>query len=881
MQIHLKLPLFSLVIVHSLAGLAEEKQRLKGHVHSAWARLEAVDRLAGTNEMRLAIGLPLRNRDALTKLLQQLYDPNSAAYRRYLTPDQFTESFGPTEQAYEAAIHFARTNGLKVTTTHLNRILLGVTGSAAEVERAFNLNLRVYRHPWEGRTFYAPDREPSLGLDVPVLHISGLDNYTTPQAKNLRPRSAAKTARAGLHAGSGPDGSFIGNDFRTAYVPGTSLTGAGQSVGLVALDGYYTSDITAYSQLANLPAVPLTNVLIDGFNGVPTSRLPGSGNEEVALDIQMTISMAPGLSSIIVYEGSPQSTRATINHLLNRMATDNLARQLSCSWGFDVDVTTRQIFQQFAAQGQSFFLASGDSGAFSGAALQPSDDPHITVVGGTTLTTDQAGAWRSETTWNGSSGGISTLFPIPTWQRGIEMAANRGSTTMRNVPDVAMVGDNVWTISGRGRSMAVVGTSIATPLWAAFTALINEQAAANGQPPVGFINPALYAIAKGPEYAKLFHDVTTGNNRNAESPTRYSAVRGYDLCTGWGTPNGTNLINALLAARADPLSVNSPLGFTASGPVGGPFNVTSQVYTLTNAGTAPLNWSIVNKSVWLNVSPTSGILAPGGPSAQVTVSLNPATASFLIGSSSATLSFINEGTGAAQDRDFNLVIGNGGFETGTFDGWTLSGSTSENFAQSIDRSFFTGTLPLPGVEDAGFVHSGVFGAFLGQTISLGSLAQTLPTVAGQKYVISCWVDNPVQGNPNQFRVSWNDQLLFDQTNMGQFTWTNMQFTATAIGTRSVVKFEFRNDLNAFGLDDISVQPFSAPEFESVSHANGVLTISVRAPRDGKYQLQHTGDLASIAWIDLGDPLTGTGDVLTITDPVTASQQRFYRVVEIP
>ncbi|MSU62813.1 MAG: hypothetical protein EXS31_10520 [Pedosphaera sp.] len=879
-QMHLKLPLLSLVIAHSFAILATERQSLSGHVLPAWAKLEAVDRLPGANEISLAIGLPLRNQDSLTRLLQQVYDPTSAACHRYLTPDQFTELFGPTEQAYQATIDFALANCLTVTRRHDNRMLLGVKGSAADVEKAFHLNLHVFQHPSETRTFYAPDKEPSLGLGVPVLHISGLNNFAKPHSKSLHAFPAGQKALATPRAGSGPEGAFIGNDFRAAYVPGTSLTGAGQSVGIFALDGYYASDIAAYTKLAKLPVVPLKNVLMDDFNGVPTSRRPGSFNEEVALDIEMAISMAPGLSSVIVYEGSPLATVATINHMLNRMATDNLAKQLSCSWGFDIDVTTRQIFQQFAAQGQSFFIASGDSGAFSGAALQPSDDPYITIVGGTSLTTDTSGAWLSETTWNGSSGGRSTIFSIPPWQRNIDMSSNRGSTTMRNIPDVAMIADNVWAISGRGRSRAFVGTSIASPLWAGFTALINEQATVNGQPPVGFINPAIYAIAKRSDYTKIFHDITTGDNTNADSPDDFHAVTGYDLCTGLGTPTGTNLINALLAPPSDPLVITSPLGFTANGPAGGPFNVTAQSYALTNVGTAPLQWAALNTSTWLDVSPSSGTLAPGG-AATVTVGLNAAATSFLIGSWSTAVSFINANTGATQIREFNLLVGNGGFEAGTFESWTLSGSSRDNFVHGIDNSSFTGIPPLPGVEDTEFVHSGAYGAFLSQTALLGSLSQTLPTVAGQKYLISFWMDNPVRGTPNQFRVSWNGQSLFDQVNMNKFAWINMQFTVTAIGTSSAIRFEFRNDRNAFGLDEISVQSLPPPVFQSVSQANGVITFGLMAPKGGKYQVQSTADLNSISWSDLENPVIGTGEVLTISFPTIFPRQRFYRVVETP
>jgi subtilase family serine protease len=292
------------------------------------------------------------------------------------------------------------------------------------------------------------------------------------------------------------------------------------------------------------------------------------------------------------------------------MATDNLARQLSCSWGFDIDVISQQTFLQFAAQGQSFFMASGDSGTFTGPIFQPSDDPYITIVGGTDLTTDSSQAWVSETTWNGSSGGISTIYPIPDWQQGIDMSANQGSATMRNLPDVAMIANNVLAIADNGRSMTLQGTSIAAPLWAGFTALVNERAAASGKPPIGFINPVIYAIGKSPAFASSFHDITTGNNTTKDSPSLFYAVLGYDLCTGWGTPNGTNFINTLLSLPSDGLLISSPLGFTASGPVGGPFNLTSQTYTLTNAGTTTLSGRSLTQQR-LTVEPSGGTLSPG------------------------------------------------------------------------------------------------------------------------------------------------------------------------------------------------------------------------------------------------------------------------------
>src|SRR5262249_1272185 len=155
------------------------------------------------------------------------------------------------------------------------------------------------------------------------------------------------------------------------------------------------NDIALYTAQAGLPSVPLENVLIDGFAGPP-----GSGNGEVALDIEMAIAMAPGLSKILVYSAPNSSPWVDI---LSRMANDNRARQLSSSWGSgqSPEPVVDQIFQQMAAQGQLFFQASGDSDAYVGTVPFPSDNPYITVVGGTTLTTTgPGGVWSSEKVWN-------------------------------------------------------------------------------------------------------------------------------------------------------------------------------------------------------------------------------------------------------------------------------------------------------------------------------------------------------------------------------------------------------------------------------------------------------------------------------------------------
>ena len=168
------------------------RQLLRGHVPEAIARLRlpATGRLPATNGLNLAIGLPLRNQAELAELLRQLYDPASPNFRKFLTPEEFTARFGPTEADYAAVMNFARTNGLVVTGTYGNRLLLDVAGPAAAVENAFHVTLRTYRHPAENRDFFAPDSEPAVDATLPVVDVQGLSDFPRPHPKLYRAEPA-------------------------------------------------------------------------------------------------------------------------------------------------------------------------------------------------------------------------------------------------------------------------------------------------------------------------------------------------------------------------------------------------------------------------------------------------------------------------------------------------------------------------------------------------------------------------------------------------------------------------------------------------------------------------------------------------------------------
>ncbi len=528
--------------------------------------------LPADQRLQLSIMLPLRNLDELQSFLEKLQDSSSPDYHKYLTVEQFTEQFGPSEEDFLAVIDYARSNGFTVTNTPRNRMLVSVNGSVQQVNKAFHVTMKAYQHPTEGRTFYAADSAPSLDLSVKISHIAGLDNFA-------RPHSQASKAAPGLEqrgnasdfTGSGPNQAMLAKDIRAAYYGNGPLSGSGQAVGLVEYQGYDINDVvlsfygeaTATANGDNYTltytpeggggpyTIPINNVMIDG--GTPL----GDNDGEAVLDIVAAIGMAPGLSQIIVYNSSGSDV-----DMFNQMAVDNIAKQLSTSWGWSNNATADDpIFMEFAAQGQTMFVASGDSGAYwyGTPYPYPGDDAYITSVGGTDLVTSgPLGSWVSETAWSQSTGGPgSDGFALPSYQNGLASyaAGNSGlSSTIRNTPDVAADGDTNSYNCSMGECGDWGGTSFASPRWAGFLALVNQQAASAGKAPMGFLNPSIYALAESSpsNYAADFHDITSGiNNCNwvdCYDPANFSAGAGYDEVTGWGSMTGQNLINALVGA---------------------------------------------------------------------------------------------------------------------------------------------------------------------------------------------------------------------------------------------------------------------------------------------------------------------------------------------
>ena len=641
---------------------SQAQSMLTHHVREATRSGEAktIGRLPQDQIMQLDIVLPLRDPAGLGLFLKELYDPSSPSYRQFLTPSEFTGRFGPSQEDYDAAVSFSKASGFTIVGGTRDGMEIQIKGSVAVIEKAFHVTMLTYQHPTENRVFYAPDTEPTTSLPFPLWHVSGLDDYSIPHtrlvskydyaaAHGIAPEDVVSHATTG----SGPSSSFLGSDMRAAYYGGTALTGAGQNLGLFEFEGTDLADLTTYfTNVGQTNNVPVTLLSVDGTSTSCVYSSKRCDDGEQTLDMTQAIGMAPGLASLVMYIGSTDTA------IISAMTTHNpLPTTIGCSWGWTpADASTLDpYFQKMASQGQNFFAASGDSSTWSSSnEAWPADDAYVVSVGGTDLVTaSAAGPWKSETAWTDSGGGISPdSIAIPAWQQlaGVINSSNKGSTTLRSGPDVsANANFTFYTCSDQKACQANVygGTSFAAPMWAGYIALVNQQLVTNGQPTIGFINPTIYAQNITSSYATDFHDITSGTSGS------YSAVTGFDLVTGWGSPNGVGLINALAATQKTSQTITFPnpgpltypsspntvtLTATASSGLAvtytvtsGPGTISGSVLTVTGTGTIVVTASQAGNSTYSAATPVADSIVVSAATAATLAS--PVTGSTLTGAS--------------------------------------------------------------------------------------------------------------------------------------------------------------------------------------------------------------------------------------------------------
>jgi kumamolisin len=523
---------------------------LSGHLAPVLSRYKPLRATAKNSQLQLSISLNLRNRDALTALLAAQNDPTSPMFHHYLTPQEFTDEFGPTQQTVDNVVAYLRGQGINVKSVSANRTLVDAAGSVANVEHAFGVTLQDYS--FHGRTVYAPNTDPSLPASIgdAVLNIAGLDNVAQYHHSALAVKEQPHT---------GPGGGYTPSELRTAYDVNSLISngdnGSGQTTAIFELDGYTPSDVNQYLSNYGLGSGKYSNVLVDG-----ATNTAGAGAIEVELDMEVVSAIAPGATQKI-YIG-PNSTTG-VNDTYNKIVTDNTAKVTSISWGECESSSGNtelaaldNIFVQGAAQGQAFFAASGDSGAYDCndgsstlAVDSPAGDPHVVGVGGTNLSVGSGGTYGSESAWGtgtqGGGGGVSSYFTRPSYQTGTNL-----TNANRMVPDVSADADpssgySVYcTVSAASCSgwLSVGGTSAAAPLWAAVATDTNQYLASQGAATLGSANAAIYKLYNTAQTYPAYHDVTSGNN------LYYSATTGYDMATGVGTPDAWNFARDLASS---------------------------------------------------------------------------------------------------------------------------------------------------------------------------------------------------------------------------------------------------------------------------------------------------------------------------------------------
>jgi kumamolisin len=433
---------------------------------------------------------------------------------------------------------------------------------------------------------------------------------------------------------------------------------------------------TYFANIGQTNNVPITLLSTDGTSTACLDTRAGGDcdDTEQTLDMTQALGMAPGLASLTEYIGSTDTA------MISAMTTHSpLPTTIGNSWGWTpADPTTLDpFFEKMSAQGQNFFSASGDSSTWSASnEAWPADDANQIAVGGTDLTTASAGgAWKSETAWVDSGGGISPDgIAIPSWQQlsGVINSTNKGSTTLRNGPDVsANANFTFYTCADQAACMAneFGGTSFAAPMWAGYIALLNQQLVANGKPTVGFLNPTIYAENVTSEYATDFHDITSGTSGS------FSAVTGYDLVTGWGSPNGAGLINTLAGGG----TTQTPAFTISTSPA-----AVSVVVGSTGSST-------ITTSVSGGFDSAIALTATGAPTG-VTVSLSSASiAAPGSGTSTATLTVASTTTPGT----YTITV------TGTGGGITHTATISLTVTATAVGAFTISVSPTAGSLDRG------------------------------------------------------------------------------------------------------------------------------------------------------------------------------------
>ncbi len=459
----------------------------------------------------------------------------SSPKKKRMTHHEFASQCCADAKDLEAIRAFAAAEGLQILGEHPERHIVRLAGTVQQFNKAFNVALRIFEHAagsYRGRTgsVHVPQNLREI-----VTAVLGLDN---------RPQ-----ARTHFRVAVSPATTYSPVQVASLYDYPTSSNGQGQCIGIIELGGGYAeSDLQTYFSGLGLKVPEIVAVPVDGAQNSPTGQVDGPDGE-VMLDIEVAGAIAQG-AKIAVYF-APNTDAGFLDAITTAVHdTTNKPSVVSISWGGPESSWTSQAmtsmdsaFQDAGTLGITVCCSSGDSGSSDGASSGnqvdfPSSSPHVLGCGGTSLQS-AGGKITSETVWNdgasggATGGGVSTVFALPAWQQKLSVTENGTAAPlqMRGVPDVAGNADpnTGYNVRVDGQDAVFGGTSAVAPLWSALIAIANASRSST----VGFVNAQIYGDETD------FNDITSGNNGS------FSAAKGWDACTGLGSPNGSKIESVL------------------------------------------------------------------------------------------------------------------------------------------------------------------------------------------------------------------------------------------------------------------------------------------------------------------------------------------------
>jgi kumamolisin len=494
----------------------------------------------------IVVGLRWQNEQQLDDQLARIQDPDSPDYHHFLTSEEFVSRFAPAQADIDGVTRYLESAGPVVMEAASNRKLVHARGTVSQIEQAFQVSINDYE--LNGERHFSNDRNPSLpsSIGAAVESVFGLSSLDAFHPSSHARRADSLPASVPIYTPAQLATAYNFPNLNNAFHGTTTYDGTGVTIAIATAYSYTASDLSYFLQYFEITRTgAITIVPVNGGSTTP--------NYETTLDIENASAEATG-ASILVYE-APNSSFANFELMHNQIASANLAQVLSTSWvaceaseGSNL-TTENAIFKQMSAEGMTMFVGSGDNGAYACSATSktlavdfPSSSPYFTAVGGTNLFLTTNGTYSSETAWTSSGGGISSSFAKPAWQKGPGVPTN----SKRDLADVsfdASANTGIYTYY-QGFWYDGFGTSYGGPNWAALWALAIQ---ARSGKRTGNADPTIYKIgASAANYKLDFFDVTTGSNGNGNGPG-YSAKKDWDYPTGWGSPNGTNLVNYVKA----------------------------------------------------------------------------------------------------------------------------------------------------------------------------------------------------------------------------------------------------------------------------------------------------------------------------------------------